>query len=87
MLQSAEDLVKNTLNLVDKVGEAVASTLSHTDPPLALVTDSIAITISVKDVANSTGEKMVTGNVTIELAENDGQAGNLPLQVCCIEIF
>ena len=69
------------MNLINKVGDTVATTLSTADPPVILETPVVAIGIAVTDPANSTG-KMQAGSVAISLEDNEGLSGRVPQQIC-----
>ena len=72
------------MKLIDKIGEVAAPTLTTSDPPLVLETDVVAIVIAVKDTANSTGDIIRAGDVTLTLKESEDLSGNFSLQVCRI---
>ena len=83
-MQDTEDIIETTLKLIDKIGEVVAPTLTTSDPPLVLETDVVAIVIAVKDTANSTGDIIRAGDVTLTLKESEDLSGNFSWQVCRI---
>ena len=60
----------------------MAPTLTTSDPPLVLETDVAAIVIAVKDTANSTGDIIRAGDVTLTLKESEDLSGNFSLLVC-----
>ena len=59
----------------------MAPTLTTSDPPVVLETDVVAIAIAVKDTANSTGDIITAGDVTLTLKESEDLSGNFLLQV------
>ena len=60
----------------------MAPTLTTSDPPLILKTDVVAVAIAVKDTANSTGDIITAGDVTLTLKGNEDLSGNFSLLVC-----
>ena len=74
--QSSEDLVKNTINILDKVATAISSTMTPSDPPIAISTPSLGMSIAVVDQA---GAKMNAGFAKIEV--EGAPASALPLKV------
>ena len=74
-------MVETTFNLIDKIGDVVASTRTVDDPPLVLETAVVSIAIAVKDIADSAGDKIDSGGSSITLENNEGLTGILPLQV------
>lgn len=69
--------MSNTLNVLDKVATAITNTMSPSDPPIAISTASLGMSIAVVDQA---GAKMNAGFAKIELEGTPTSA--LPLQVC-----
>ena len=73
-------LVKSTLNLIDKVGGTVTTTLSTANPPVTREIPVAEIRIAVTDPANGTGT-LQGGSVAISSGDNEGLSGGVPLQV------
>ena len=59
----------------------MAPTLTTSDQPVVLKTDVVTIAIAVKDTANSTGDIITAGDVTLTLKESEDLSGNFLLQV------
>ncbi|XP_067950294.1 uncharacterized protein [Watersipora subatra] len=75
---SAESLITNTLNVMNKIGEAVSDTLSTNDSAVVLETDFVGIAVAKVD-PSSHNASIATGSVNITLEDNPGM-GDTPLQ-------